>query len=582
MGKLGDLWIRLGLKKENFDKGLDQAKTKVAKFGESAKSIGTKFKAAWAVVGAATVAAVSGFIKHSQKIGDAWDQQMSRMKSAWGQFLTTLTSWDWDGFWGRVKNGADAAQKSTAAHDAEFEVKNAIQIKKAQMSEELALMNVQMRNTKLSYEERAKYADMYLEKVKSLYQAEIDMRQKTYVADTNEYLANAGLSQDTAHRDALMTFLTDIAPDEDMVNALIEWSKHAQGKSQKLSQETIDAIEKIAQTYGNKDLASFGVLARYYLSTGDDEAKKVVDAISAYFASKAAFDEETRRIQNIKNTAEAQGGIDFDSIDTGDTAALDDPRVKQANTILERLRKNSTDEVTLLTEKYSEEKALLEQFGLETWQLTNEYLNSLQNLNGDYLDEIIAGCDEFLNDFDIVEVEPIKLNLDPLDEDIERLKRQQEQIELLCESFKQAIVQGFSAGMQELMDQLFGLEEVNAGAIFQALLEPMADVAVQAGELVMAEGIAIEASEKAFKSLNGYAAIAAGAALIAIGSAAKSGLRALANSTGSSTTTSTSSAASSGTSTQQIETSLTIYVEGRISGSDIVISGQRTANSWNR
>lgn len=579
MGKLGDLWIKLGLKKENFDKGLEQAKTKVSQFGDSAKTIATKFKAAWAVVGAAAVATINSFVKHSQKIGDAWDQQMSRMKSAWGQFLTTLTSWDWDGFWDRVKNGADAAQKSTAAHDAEFEVKNSIQLRRAQMQEELAALRVEMQNTKLSYEERAKYADLYLEKVKSLYQTEIDLRQKLYVADTNEYLANAGLPQDVAHRDALTKFLTDIAPDEDLVNTLIEWTNRNQGKSKKWTNEMAATIERIAQQYGNADLSSFGVLAKYYLSTGDEEATKVVDAIAAYYASKASFDEETRRIQNIKNTAEAQGGIDFASIATGeDTSAKDDPRVKQADAILERLHQNSMNEVDLLTEKYNEEKALLEQFGLDTSALTSEYLSNILNLNGDYLDEIIAECEEF----EPVEIEPIKLDTDELDETIEKLKRQKEQFEELCNAFKQAVVQGFSAGMQELMDQLFGLEEVNAGAIFQALLEPMADVAVQAGELVMAEGIAIEASEKAFKSLNGYAAIAAGAALIAIGTAAKSGLRALANSSGSSTTTSTSAASSSGTSVQQIESSLTVYVEGRISGSDIVISGQRTANSWSR
>ena len=48
MGKLGDLWIRLGLKKESFDKGIEQAKSKMSSFAESAKGVETKFKALWA------------------------------------------------------------------------------------------------------------------------------------------------------------------------------------------------------------------------------------------------------------------------------------------------------------------------------------------------------------------------------------------------------------------------------------------------------------------------------------------------------------------------------------------------------
>ncbi len=578
MGKLGDLWIKLGLKKQDFDKGLDQAKSKVSTFAESAKGVGTKFKALWAAIGVGAVALVNDFAHHSQKFGDMWEHTMSRMKAAWGQFLTSLTNWDWDGFWDRVKAGADAAQKATAAHDAEFEVENSLAIRKAAMQEELALLQVEMRNTKLSYEQRAAYAKQYLEKVKPIYEDEIDLRKNIATADMNKYLAQAGLGQSAGQRDNLEKFLTNIAPDEDMTNTLVAWTKRNQGKRVNWTNEMAATIDQISSQYGDAATSAFGVLANYYMGSGDKEAQEVVDAITAMYAAKAAFNEQTRRVQTVLNTAEAQGG----GIDTGGSSnggAAEDPLAKQAEAIVERLRQSSMDEVEIVSEKYEQEKAILEQFGIDSSALTSEYLNNILNLTGDYLDEIIAQCDSI----EPIKIEPIALDEDALDRTIESLQRQQERVAYISQALEDAIVSGYSAGMQELMDQLVGLEETNVGAIFQALLAPMADVAVQAGELLMAEGIGIEASKTAFKSLNGYAAIAAGAALIAVGAAAKSGLQALANSTGSSTTTTTSAgASSSGTMTQQIESSLTVYVEGRISGSDIVLSGQRTTNSWNR
>jgi hypothetical protein len=101
----------------------------------------------------------------------------------------------------------------------------------------------------------------------------------------------------------------------------------------------------------------------------------------------------------------------------------------------------------------------------------------------------------------------------------------------------------------------------------------------QMGSMIMAEGIAMDAFKKSFK--NPYAAIAAGAALIAVGSAVSSGLQALtANPTGGGTT------ASAGSSTmntpQNYESTLTVEVKGKISGNDIVLSGKKTTNSNNR
>ena len=199
MGKIGDLWVKLGLKKQDFDKGMNDAKKQTSSFTDSIGKIGVKAAAIWAAVGAGLVTLADKFAHHSQRFGDLWDNTMSRMKAAWNTFLTALTNWDWNGFGKRIGDAMSAAGRSQAAHDADFEVQNSINIRKSQMQDELAQLEILMRNTKLSYDKRAEYAKQYLAKVKPLYDAEIAQRERVRVADLNEYLSKAGLQQSIMH-----------------------------------------------------------------------------------------------------------------------------------------------------------------------------------------------------------------------------------------------------------------------------------------------------------------------------------------------------------------------------------------------
>jgi len=70
----------------------------------------------------------------------------------------------------------------------------------------------------------------------------------------------------------------------------------------------------------------------------------------------------------------------------------------------------------------------------------------------------------------------------------------------------------------------------NAWANFgNAALEALADMAVAVGKTILQEGIAVEAAKLALTTMSGVGAIAAGAALIAIGSALKTSLKNAAN-----------------------------------------------------
>lgn len=145
-----------------------------------------------------------------------------------------------------------------------------------------------------------------------------------------------------------------------------------------------------------------------------------------------------------------------------------------------------------------------------------------------------------------------------------------------------AIVGGISDSFQYLANCVAGLDEISGAGMMNALLSPLAEAAIKMGEIMVSAGLASEA----FKSMltNPYTAIAAGAALIAVGAAAKAGLQAAVNSaTGTSYVAST--VASSGYSNNSSndrswEREMTLHVTGTLQadGSKLVAVLNNEAN----
>jgi hypothetical protein len=102
--------------------------------------------------------------------------------------------------------------------------------------------------------------------------------------------------------------------------------------------------------------------------------------------------------------------------------------------------------------------------------------------------------------------------------------------------------------------------------------------------MLIAEGIAISAFKKALTDLDPAVAIGAGVALLAMGAALKSGIQKLgANAGGGGTAQSYSGGGSYGSNPElNYESTLTVEVVGKLNGSDIFLSGQKTLNKWNR
>ena len=519
MGKIGDLWVRLGLKKQEFDNGIDQAERRVGGFGKAFTALKTVAVGAFAAIATAALAAFKNIVFESNKLGDQWRATVGGMQNAWNTFTNALLSWDWEGFWARLRGAYSSGKSLAGASDALTEQMNSLKMRRADLEQENARLRIEMQDQTKSYEERAEAAKKYLANVKPLYDEEADIRRRYLKEVEGSWLSAAGLDTNSVTFDALERFIkggakltADMANDPNMVK-----------------------------------------IANMYQSMGDTINNQLADAYVNAKNAAGAFEAENRRIFSSLNMATAQ---------IGGGGGSPQP---QADNGLARVLAALADDF----EDIADYDAAIEQMGNDTANavaaqlgLTNAGFSSAERQMSDLLN---------LADTTVEGVEAMD---DALQRGIERAQE-------LKDEFIDAVVGGFSDGIQELTDQLVGLKDVNPGAILQALLTPLADMAVREGELLIAQGLGVEAVKESLTSLNGVAAITAGAALLAIGAATKSGLAALAKN-GSGTTVANYSGTAGTATGETIRSELVVRVEGTLKGSDIVLSGQNTTNFWNR
>lgn len=211
-------------------------------------------------------------------------------------------------------------------------------------------------------------------------------------------------------------------------------------------------------------------------------------------------------------------------------------------------------------------------------------LNHKQQVFADLVQDSYAQAARAAYEYAQQEQESMDLANEAAETAMEGLQRLEDMSVDIGDYLGNAFAASVSDSFQTLTDALTGVSDFDAGTLVSALLEPFANMAKQLGEFMMSTGTAILIAKK-FAFTNPAAMIAAGAALTVLGAALSSGIQAIASSLGSGGDASTSSA-SAGSSTSSIDsnvsTEMTIYVKGKLSGKDIVISGDNARNYYGR
>lgn len=548
MGKIGDLWVKLKLKSDEYKKGLDEAKGKTRTFSDGLKSMSNMAVAIWAAIGAAATKMALDFIKSSQTIGDAWDIAMTQISTRLNQIRSEFNrsfaehgffKGFWKAFWDDSggEDALDVGKAMSMAQDAMTEIEYAFRINMAQTKPKLHELYLKMMNSALSATDREAAATDYRKQVENIYKPRVaglkDIMDKT----VQQYLVIAGMDKNR--------YSTD---------------------------KTIELI-KMMGSQPEKVEAQYNDFFKGYQSVGDKISGNLVNTMEAYYNATNEMNDMLKRADRTAQSMEKTGLDDLIKKLGGKSDGMADFRAQVA------------EEAEAIAADDAFQKAADPLLEFEnTHSEVLDRLNHKQQVFADLVQDSYAQAARAAYEYAQQEQESMDLANEAAETAMEGLQRLEDMSVDIGDYLGNAFAASVSDSFQTLTDALTGVSDFDAGTLVTALLEPFANMAKQLGEFMMSTGTAILIAKK-FAFTNPAAMIAAGAALTVLGAALSSGIQAISNSLGSGGDASTSSA-SAGSSTSSIDsnlsTEMTIYVKGKLSGKDIVISGDNARNYYGR
>lgn len=268
MSKIGDLFVRLGLKSDDYKRGMADAKKETTSFSQGLGKMKAGALAVWAAIGTSVIAFARDFVSSSNKIGDKWAQTLGGMKQSWTTFKAMLTNWDFKNFGDRIAEAFQGGKEGAVAKDELFEVMNTLNIARAKLQTTLDDLYFAMTDPSQALEDRIAAGRKYLSLQKGLYDEEIALMKRQKEATINTWLSGSGINASAAD---VETFFGGFKGN------------------------ATDAVAKM-----------FPELYDWYMTMGDATNKPVVDAILAYDRSLAQFASDNRRIIRQLNTLGAQ------------------------------------------------------------------------------------------------------------------------------------------------------------------------------------------------------------------------------------------------------------------------------------
>lgn len=547
MGKIGDLWVKLKLKSDEYKKGLDEAKGKTRKFSDGLKSMSNMAVAIWAAIGAAATKMSLDFVKSSQTIGDQWDilmtQVSTRLQQIRAEVNRGIAEGGVKGFFKALFSDStevaamDVGKAMSMAQDAMTEIEYAFRINMAQTKPKLHELYLKMMNSALSATDREAAATDYRKQVENIYKPRVvglkDIMDKT----VQQYLVIAGMDKNKYSTDKTIELIKMMGSQPEKVEAQYnDFFKGYQSVGDKISGNLVNTMEA------------------YYNATNEmNDMLKRADR-TAQSMAKSGLDDLIKKLGGAKD-----GMADFRAqvAEEAEAIAADDAFQKAADPLPEF--ENTHSEVL-------------------------DRLNHKQQVFADLVQDSYAQAARAAYEYAQQEQESMDLANEAAETAMEGLQRLEDMSVDIGDYLGNAFAASVSDSFQTLTDALTGVSDFDAGTLVSALLEPFANMAKQLGEFMMSTGTAILIAKK-FAFTNPAAMIAAGAALTVLGAALSSGIQAISSSLGSGGDASTSSAsAGSSTSTtdSNVSTEMTIYVKGKLSGKDIVISGDNARNYYGR
>ncbi len=564
-----NLKVIIGAETKDFDKGAKSVKQGLKDLGSDAKEFGGaiqtiagKGATAFAAVAAAvvgTIKVIKDLSQQNQALGDAWEQTCAAMAGAFDSFKTSVANMDFTNLFSNMKEAGRLAKELYNAQDGLGEVSTSYNISLARQQKTINQLRLDMADLSKTDEQRIEAGQKLLKIYEDL--EKNPTRALSNISDASldvisnklgfnlEGLTEQQLKGVRKQTEQFFIWLgTEVG--ESWSSAYAEAFKDPA----KLWQTTV-----AAQNAGMSDNYR-AMLWNYQGAVGDKDRLAMEEAVVAYYNQEAKLSDETfkirKQIQSIQNA-----GAQADATAAAAAAKKSEAEWKKQQDLLKKI------------EEVHKKWATIAESGIITGSASPNFpgvitpkLTVLPQVDAEYWKETITAQ---LGDFTIgIGVKA----------DTDKIHNITGEINSLMES---SITR-----TGEIIGNLVGTLAGGGdawGDFKNAALSAFGDMAIAVGKIAIKVGLADAGIEVALKSGQWQIAVAAGAALVALGSAVKSSLSAVASGDYSASAGGYSSGGYSSGGSNDFETrEVQVYVTGTLEADgDKLITVINNANNKN-
>lgn len=266
-----------------------------------------RIRLGWAALAAVVVKGLKdfaqSFVNKTQQLGDAWKIETEGWKTAYQQFIVSLTRGDgWRELITNMKNAYVEGKRLAAMMDELFERENSLKIEAADIAAEIEREKIATRDVTRTNEDRIKSAERVIEleeqlaaRRKDIAQQELDIRREqiTTITGMNEQELEAFVNRYNQNREAIKQAQEYVKAYNDLTGRIgSETQVRNYGKRAELEQQR-DAL-----TAGlSEDAAAFVDIVRKYQLTNDEMIQQYVDAYTKFQQVDADLFRLTSRTQ---------------------------------------------------------------------------------------------------------------------------------------------------------------------------------------------------------------------------------------------------------------------------------------------
>lgn len=293
---------------KSLDASMGNYQRNVGNYKSATEALGSAFTKVAGIVGGVVVA-FKGFEKvamSTQLVGDQLNITITQGKDVLDLFTRALLTDGLGIFEGNLRRVVATAKEYAEIMDEMFERQNSVRLIEAENAEELINLELQLKNTSLSYEQRMEAAERYRELSAETYAIEKKMAEDANEAEAARFLSSINLAEsEKANLDKLLTDYARLSDTQKEamygVAELVKKSGSIWGNVRNKADDELDALRRT-----QPELVKMGELWYQYNLSNDKATQRYVDTLVRAREAQSAYLRENKRIETSINTISGQ------------------------------------------------------------------------------------------------------------------------------------------------------------------------------------------------------------------------------------------------------------------------------------